>query len=168
MKNIYLVGFMGAGKSTIAKILSQKTGRPLLEMDACIEKQEGKPIRVIFEEDGEEYFRKKETEFLKNLSDEEAVIVSCGGGVCQRQENVDAMKAKGKVVLLTATPETILSRVKNSTTRPLLNGHMNTDYIASLMEKRQPSYEAAADVIIETDHKTKDQVCAEILSFPAQ
>lgn len=163
-KHIYLVGFMGAGKSTVAKKLVEKTGRPLLEMDACIEENEGKTIREIFASDGEEHFRRLENEFLQRLDEKDAAVVSCGGGVCKQSKNVEVMKQNGVIVLLRATPDTILSRVKSSTDRPLLNGHMNRDYIAGLMEERRPSYEAAAEIVIDTDGKEPMEICEEILS----
>ena len=80
-----------------------------------------------------------------------------------RPENTDHMKKNGRIVLLTAKPETIYERVKNSTDRPILNGHMNVEYIAELMEKRRALYEAAADITIQTDGKTREQICEEII-----
>lgn len=80
-----------------------------------------------------------------------------------REENADHMKKNGRVVLLTAEPETIYERVKSSKERPILNNHMNVEYINSLMEKRQARYEAAADITIATDQKTTDQICDEII-----
>lgn len=80
-----------------------------------------------------------------------------------RQENVDCMRDGGSVVFLTATPQTIYERVKNSTDRPLLNGHMNVAYISELMEARRPKYEAAADILVATDGKTKEEIAEEII-----
>ena len=82
-----------------------------------------------------------------------------------KEENVRLMKECGKIVLLTAEPETIYERVKDSTERPVLNGNMNVGYIESLMEKRRPKYEAAADVTIATDGKTSEEICGEILAI---
>lgn len=80
-----------------------------------------------------------------------------------RQENVDCMRDGGRIVFLTATPQTIYERVKNSTDRPLLNGHMNVAYISELMEARRPKYEAAADILVATDGKTKEEIAEEII-----
>ena len=157
-KNIFLIGFMGAGKSTIARAIKQKLGYPVVEMDERIVKEQGMPISKIFETYGELYFRELETKLIQSLNQQEPTIVSCGGGVAMRQENVDCMRDGGSVVFLTATPQTIYERVKNSTDRPLLNGHMNVAYISELMEVRRPKYEAAADILVATDGKTKEEI----------
>ena len=161
--HIFLIGFMGAGKSTIAKTLVQKLGFPLIEMDEQIVKEQGMPISQIFEEKGEPYFRELETGLIRSLTLDHPAVVSCGGGVAMRQVNVDSMKERGRIVFLTATPETIYGRVKNSTDRPILNGHMNVEYIAELMEKRRPMYEKAADLSVATDGRTKEEIADEII-----
>ena len=89
---------------------------------------------------------------------------SCGGGVVMREENADHMKKNGRVVLLTAKPETIYERVKDSDERPILNGNMNVEYISGLMEKRKERYEAVADVTVATDGKNVTQICEEIIA----
>lgn len=164
MKNIYLIGFMGTGKSTIAKELVAQTGARQIEMDQLIEEQQGMTISDIFEKCGEPHFRDLETELLKSFSGEENVVVSCGGGCVLRDKNAAIMKENGRIVLLTATPETIYERVKDSTHRPVLNGNMNVDYIRSLMEKRRERYETVADVKIATDGKSREEICQEILA----
>ena len=80
-----------------------------------------------------------------------------------RQENISHMKESGKIVLLTATPQTIYERIKDSTDRPVLNGHMNVEYIRELMEKRREKYEAAADLIVATDDRSIEEICREII-----
>jgi len=162
-KNILLIGFMGAGKTTVSKELSKMTNMKEIDMDAYIVKREGMEITEIFDRFGEEYFRKKETESLIEIMKENNCIVSCGGGVVVKDENVEYMKNGGKIVLLTATPETTLERVKNSTDRPILNGNMNVEFIAKLMEKRKERYLAVADIIVETDNKEVKDICREIL-----
>lgn len=162
-KNILLIGFMGAGKTTVSKELSKMTDMKEIDMDAYIVKKEGMDITEIFDKFGEEYFRKKETECLIEIMKENNCIVSCGGGVVVKDENVEYMKNGGKIVLLTATPETTLERVKNSTDRPILNGNMNVEFIAKLMEKRKERYLAVADIIVETDNKSVKDICNEIL-----
>ena len=91
------------------------------------------------------------------------IIVSCGGGVVVKDENVEHMKNGGVIVLLTATPETIYERVKNSTDRPILNGNMNIEFIESLMNKRKERYLSVADVIVSTDNKMVSDICKEIM-----
>ena len=111
-----------------------------------------------------EYFRNLETNLLKELQTGESCIISCGGGVALRQENVVEMKKNGRVVLLTASPETIYERVKDSNDRPILEGNKNVEFIADMMEKRREKYEAAADVVVQTDNKTILQICEELIS----
>lgn len=161
--NIYLIGFMGAGKSTIARTLVREQGCSLVEMDEQIVEEQGMSINEIFEKYGEDHFRDIESRLVEDLGKKKGMVVSCGGGVVVRKENVQNMKSSGKIVFLTATPETVYERVKNSTDRPILNGHMNVEYIAGLMEKRRALYEEAADLTIATDGKTRDEICREIL-----
>ena len=161
--NIFLIGFMGAGKSTIARTLQRELGFPLVEMDERIVQEQGMSINDIFAQYGEAHFREIESQLVVDLGKQEPSIVSCGGGVVVRPENTQNMKKSGRIVLLKASPETIFERVKNSTDRPILNGHMNVEYIAELMEKCRALYEEAADITIQTDGKTREQICEEII-----
>lgn len=162
-EHIFLIGFMGCGKSTNAACLAEMTGARQVEMDQMIVKNEGMAIADIFKEKGEAYFRELETDLIKSFVGVEPAVISCGGGAVLKEENVRLMKESGKIVLLTAEPETIYERVKDSTERPVLNGNMNVSYIKDLMEKRRPKYEAAADVRVATDGKTSEEICEEIL-----
>lgn len=161
--NLFLIGFMGVGKSTIARELEQLLGFERIEMDAAIEADQGMIITQIFSEKGEEYFRDLESRFLAGMQAYEKTVVSCGGGVVLRTENRGLMKKSGRVIWLSATPEEVYNRVKDSDERPILNGNMNVGYIAQLMEARREKYEAAADIIIHTDHKDKAEICQEII-----
>ena len=162
-EHIFMIGFMGVGKTSTSRILSKKLGVKENDTDAMIVKQEKKSIAEIFADEGEEYFRKTETGIIDKLAELEPCIISCGGGMAMREVNVKKMKKIGKVVLLTATPETIYSHVKDSTNRPILNGNMNIPYIKKLMEERAPKYNAAADIVIETDGCTPSQVADKII-----
>ena len=164
-EHIFLIGFMGCGKSTNAACLAEMTGARQVEMDQMIVENEGMAIADIFEEKGEAYFRELETELIKSFAGVKPAVISCGGGAVLKEENVRLMKESGKIVLLTAEPGTIYERVKDSTERPVLNGNMNVGYIEELMEKRRPKYEAAADVTIATDGKTSEEICGEILAI---
>ena len=163
MKNIFLIGFMGAGKSTVARHLQKRLKMNLAEMDERIEKEQGMTIPEIFEKYGESRFRDLESELILTIGKEGNTIVSCGGGVVVRPENIDYMKKNGRVFYLKTSPETVYNRVKDSTNRPILNGNMNVEYIAGLMEKRRALYEGAADITITTDGKSVDEITDEII-----
>lgn len=161
--NIVLIGFMGAGKSTISEYLSTMFAMDIVEMDQLIAEREEMSISDIFETYGEEYFRNLETNLLIEMQEHKNTIISCGGGAALRERNVKEMKKNGRVVLLTAEPHTILERVKDSDERPILNGNKNVEFIADLMDKRREKYEAAADVVITTDGKNVQQICEELI-----
>ena len=161
--NIYLIGFMGVGKSTISARLKDMLGKECLEMDEMIVEQQGMPISEIFDKFGEEHFRDIEGQLLVDIKNSKNAVVSCGGGAVLRDENAKVMKESGKIVLLTASPQTIYNRVKNSTDRPILNGNMNIEYIEGLMNKRKDRYFSVADIVIETDNKDVNEICEEII-----
>lgn len=162
-KNIMLIGFMGAGKSTVSRELSRMTGKKEIDMDAYIVEQEGCSINDIFEKHGEEYFRERETKHLSDIQRENGLIVSCGGGAVLKDENVRLMRENGVIVLLTATPETTYERVKNSKDRPILNGNMNIEFITELMNKRKDRYQSVADMTVVTDGRDAAAIAEEIL-----
>lgn len=164
-KNIFLIGFMGCGKSTMARLLAEELHMELVEMDETIEKEENRTINDIFATDGEAYFRDLESQLIVRIADRGGMIVSCGGGAILREENVANMKKNGTIVYLSATPETIYERVRYSTNRPLLNGNMNVEYISQLMSKRVDKYEKAADVILCVNKKEKNEIVRELLSI---
>jgi shikimate kinase len=154
---------MGVGKSTIARALQRELGFPLIEMDERIVEEQGMSINDIFAKYGEEHFRDLESRLVTEIGEGEPSIVSCGGGVVVRPQNRENMKKSGRIVLLSATPETVYERVKNNSDRPILNGHMNVEYIAGLMEKRRALYEEAADITVVTDNKLRAAIVQEIL-----
>ena len=162
MSNIFLIGFMGTGKTTIANALNRKYDMKIVDMDADIEQEQNMAISDIFANKGEEYFRDLETKLVYDLQNRDNVVVSCGGGAVLRQENVQAMKKSGKIILLNATAETILERVKNSHNRPLLEGNKNVEYIRQLMSKREDKYNSAADYVVDVDNKAVDDIADEI------
>ncbi|MDO4556392.1 MAG: shikimate kinase [Lachnospiraceae bacterium] len=160
--NILLIGFMGSGKTTISDCLSQLFDMEIIDMDQEIVKKEDMTIPEIFKTKGEEYFRDAETNLLIELQSKTNTIISCGGGTAMRERNKVEMKKNGRVVLLTASPETILERVKDNHDRPLLEGRKTVEYISELMDQRRPKYEAAADIVISTDQKSVLEICEEI------
>lgn len=161
--NIVLIGFMGAGKSAVSERLSTVYAMKNVEMDQVIAEREGMSILNIFAAHGEEYFRDLETELLAEMQSHKNTVISCGGGAVLRERNIREMKRNGRVVLLTASPETVYERVKDSDDRPVLNGRKNVKGIKELMEQRRGRYEVAADIVINTDNKTVMQVCEELV-----
>jgi shikimate kinase len=162
--NIALIGFMGAGKSTVSRYLKDMLAMEEVDVDAMIVKDQNMAIKDIFAEHGEAYFRRCESDAILLLKDCKQSVISCGGGAVIKEENVTNLKKTSRIVLLTASPETILSRVKISDERPILNGNMNVEFIKELMAKRADYYHKAADVIIETDNKNINQICEELVN----
>ena len=136
----------------------------MADMDELIEEKQGMKITEIFSEYGEIYFRNLESNCLIELQKVKQCIISCGGGVVLRPDNADHMKKNGRIVLLTAEPQTILDRVKDSDSRPILNNNMNVEFIDNLLGQRREKYLSVADVIVETDHKSTDEICDEIIA----
>ena len=161
--NIVLIGFMGTGKSTVSEYLSARFAMRTVEMDQVIAEREKMSIPEIFAVHGEEYFRDQETAMLDELGLQKSSVVSCGGGMVLRELNIRKMRALGRIVLLTAAPETVYDRVKASTDRPLLQDQMNVDHIREMMEMRMPFYERAADICVVTDNRMICDIAREIL-----
>jgi shikimate kinase len=162
MKNIVLTGFMGTGKTAVARELSSLTGMKIIDMDSEIEREQGVTINEIFTEYGEERFREIETEMAKKVSDQNGVVISTGGGVVLRGENIDHLRRNGLVVCLTASANVILERTGRSNERPLLNVEDPISKIKGMLEYRMPFYRNA-DIMIDTDEKTPRQVAEEIV-----
>lgn len=163
MKNIFLIGYMGTGKSSVAAHMTKTYGMEVVEMDEMIVCREGMSISDIFAKHGEDYFRDAEGKLLQEICQQENKVVSCGGGVVLRSQNVEEMRKGGRIVLLSAKPETILERVKDDDSRPLLVGNKTVAFISEMMEKRREKYEGAADIIIQTDNKSVVDICEEMI-----
>ena len=161
--NISLIGFMGTGKSSIAKELAEKLEMPFVDMDILIQQKTNMTIEEIFEKKGEIYFREIERNTLKELSENNNMIISCGGGVVLNKENILNLKKNSKIVLLEATPSTIFQRLQNDGSRPLLKGEMNISYIENMLLQRKTAYDEAADITIATDDKSFDEISKEVV-----
>ncbi len=161
MKNIYLVGFMGTGKTSVGKELAKAKKYHFVDLDDLIELKERRRITDIFAKDGEPYFRKIEKKALKEVSREKGFVVACGGGVVLDKDNIKAMKETGKLVCLGASCDAILKRVAGQTHRPLLNVPNPKKQIDVLMKMRAPYY-AQADKVIDTSKLSIKQVVGKI------
>ncbi len=164
MKNVYLTGFMGTGKTTLGEILSRKLGREFVEMDRVIEAREGKKITDIFAERGERYFRNREQEFLKELAAKTDLVVSCGGGLICHPGNLTLLKASGRIFSLKASSSTIYERIKKYTHRPLLNVVDPLKRIEELLVKREPYYQQA-DYAINTEQISPQEAADKIIAI---
>ena len=164
MKNIVLTGFMGTGKTTIARELSKMLHMRLVDIDAEIEKARKMKINDIFRIYGEQYFRDVETDMIKKLSSEKNIIISTGGGAVLRDENMEALKENGIIFCLNASTETIMERTSRSEDRPLLKVEKPKEKITEMLSYRRPFYEKAG-IMIETDSKTPLEVVQEIMEI---
>lgn len=162
MKALYIVGFMGSGKTTVGVELAKKLNVQVVDTDHYIEQQTGRTIADIFAEEGEEKFRLFETAVLEQLPTNN-IVITTGGGLFMKEENRRWMKEGGIVIYLHCDLEEIWTRLQNDHTRPLLQ-HQNFEKAQALYKWRQPFYEQA-DIIIHTTGKQVDLICDEILSL---
>lgn len=162
--NIVLAGFMGAGKSTVGRDLARKLEMDHVDTDAMIEERMGISIKEIFEKYGEGYFRELEKNIVAEVSKKKNTIIFCGGGVVLKEESVINLRRNGRIILLKAKPTTLYERIKQDDTRPVLQGQMSLDGIENLLKQRNRAYAAAADIVIETDNKTVDEISIEIIT----
>lgn len=164
--NIILIGFMGCGKSTIGIRLSYRMKQPMLDTDKYIERTNGCTISEIFEKEGEQSFRDKETGLLLDLKNQRIKdnIISTGGGMPLREINRSYLKSLGVVVWLRIKPETVYERLKGDTTRPLLQSENPYERICEMMNSRYEAYEEASDVIVDVDGKTIERIMDEVFT----
>ena len=163
MKHIILIGFMGCGKSSVGKALSEALNCSRVDTDTMIEEQAGRKISDIFRESGEEYFRELETKALEQLMHvQEQNVIAVGGGLPVRPVNREYLKKLGRVVYLTAEVETLTERLQGDDTRPLLQGEELQKRIRELMDARGEIYDSVADERIATDGKSVLQIVKEL------
>jgi shikimate kinase len=155
---------MGTGKTAVGRVLAERLSRKFVEMDQLIEKQENKEIKDIFAENGQDYFRKLESQLLKKLSSQSNLVVSCGGGIVCNQDNLDILQNTGYVFSLSASPNSIFERIKGSNHRPLLNGTDPLEKIKELLETRKLFYEKAG-IKIDTNNLSVEDVADYILKL---
>lgn len=159
MKNYIMIGFMGAGKTTVGKLLAKEKEMGFVDTDERIAAEQGREIPEIFAEDGEAYFRDLETDLLLRMQkDTEHMVISVGGGMPVRPENRELLRSLGCVVYLSAEKQTILGRVQNDGSRPMLNGDNLEARVERLMRERESFYRQAAHVVIRTDGRSVHQV----------
>jgi shikimate kinase len=164
MNNIYLVGFMGTGKTEVGKELAKKKKLQFVDLDELIELKQKRAISDIFAKDGEPYFRKVEKRVLKEVSKEKKFVVACGGGIVLDKDNIKIMKDAGLIICLTASPAVILERTSAYRHRPLLNVSNPRKQIELLLKFRAPYY-AQADKTIDTSRISIREVVDKIIKL---
>ena len=162
IENLVLAGFMGCGKSSVGRLAAKLLGFRFVDTDVLIEKRAGKRISVIFEQEGEPAFRKLEREMVAELKDGQRMVVSTGGGLIIDPANLAALKERGLVVCLWASPETIWERVRRSSHRPLLREADPLGKIRRLLAEREPFYRQA-DVLVIAEQRSVRDVATHVL-----
>ncbi len=171
--NVLLIGFMGAGKTTVGKLLAERLGYQFVDTDDLIVQRAGKTIPRIFAEDGEARFRELETEVIRSLAGCQRHVIALGGGAVKREGNLPLLKAAGPIVYLAASPEELARRIHAMPgTRPLIDGDSAKktlpeveERVRELLAERLPLYERAADVVIETTGLTAEEVCQRMVGW---
>lgn len=164
-KNISLIGFMGSGKTTIGKILAEKTGFLFVDLDKIIEYISGRKISQLFEDFGESYFRNVERKAVEKLYiNNTSCVFACGGGVFETSENIEIIRKNSLVIFLNIDPDTAYERLKDSADRPLLNnGSDLRSEINNLINKRLKTYMENSDTRLDVSQKEPGYFADEIL-----
>jgi len=166
---ITLIGYRGSGKSAVAELLATALGLQSVDSDHVVERQAGRSIREIFDQDGEAEFRRLEQEVIRDLTGRTSLVIAAGGGAILAEENCRCIKAAGPVVWLQASVENLARRIAQdkatSDRRPSLTGQSVQEEIASVLAARRPFYQDAATLIVHTDGLTSEQVADRIRSL---
>ncbi|TBU92164.1 shikimate kinase AroK [Stutzerimonas kirkiae] len=163
MRNIILVGPMGAGKSTIGRLLAKELHLPFKDSDKVIEQRTGASIPLIFDVEGEQGFREREHAVIADLCQAGGLVLATGGGAVLREDNRAALKAGGRIIYLRTSVEQQLARTARDRNRPLLQTADPRQKLTELMALRDPLYRSIADIIIETDERPPRNVVVQIL-----
>lgn len=162
IKNIVLIGMMGSGKSSAGLAAANATGMRFVDTDELVREHIGMPITKYFAKYGEERFRAAEGEAINDLAGTQGYIISTGGGVVLSDSNMTYLKVGGTVVYLSATAETLAARLEGDQTRPLLKDGEPLQALTGILAEREPLYRKHADIVIDTDKLTIEQVAAMI------
>src|SRR3954447_23715424 len=164
--NVFLIGYRGSGKSTVAAALSERLGWPWIDADAELERRAGKTIKQIFDEGGEQAFRDLESAVVDDLARRDRHIIALGGGAVLREANRQAVASRGPIVWLKASPEALLARIQADATtaarRPNLTADGGLAEIRALLAERTPIYESCAALTIDTENKSPPEIAREI------
>jgi shikimate kinase len=162
--NIILIGMRGSGKTTVGKLLSERMLMPFYDLDSIMAAKEGMPIAEVIQKNGWDYFRDKESEIADAISGPANAVISTGGGVILRQQNIEALQKNGKFVYLKTSIDMMVKRIGEGSGRPALTVQPTvTDEIKQVLFEREPLYQKIANITIETDTKTIQEVVNEIM-----
>lgn len=161
--NIFLVGPMGAGKSTVGRQLARSLEMEFVDCDREIEERTGVSISIIFELEGEEGFRKRERAMIEQLTERDGIVLATGGGAVLDEENRARLRSRGFAIYLNAPIDLLLERTARDKHRPLLQTDDPKAKLTALAEEREPLYQQVADMVIKTDRRTARHVVKEIL-----
>jgi len=160
--NVFLIGPMGAGKTTIGRHLATLLHKRFVDVDQEIEKRTGVPIPVIFEIEGEDGFRRRESAVIEELTRATDIVLATGGGAVLLEENRKVLKERGIVAYLQADIETLVERTRRDRNRPLLQTDNPRGKIEELLQQREPIYREIADVIINTGQRAPSSVARDV------
>ncbi len=164
--NIVLIGYRGTGKSTVGRLLAERLGRTLVSTDAEIVARAKRAIPEIVAQEGWDYFRDLESDICRELAGRDQLVIDTGGGAILRPQNVEALKKSGRLFWLTASVETIATRIGGDNQRPSLTGTKSfVDEVADVLRERTPKYQAAADHVVATDDRSTDQLVETLLTL---
>jgi shikimate kinase len=163
MGNIFLVGMMGAGKTTLGRTLARRLQRDFVDTDRLLVERTGVPVATIFEIEGEDGFRKRESGLLAELAERDESVIATGGGAVLLEENRDLMRAHGIVIYLRARLDSLWQRTRNDTTRPLLATEDPRATLEHLLERRDPLYRAAAHIIVDTGAQSTSTLALRVM-----
>jgi 3-dehydroquinate synthase len=161
--NIFLVGLMGAGKTTVGRALAKKLHKRFIDSDHEIEARTGASIPLIFEIEGEASFRQREAEVIRDLTAQSDIVLATGGGAILRPENRECLKSRGTVIYLRASVQSILQRTSHDKNRPLLQTADPRQRIEQLAREREPYYLEVAHLIVETGRPNVQSLVQTIL-----
>ncbi len=163
--NIFLIGPMGAGKTTVGRQLAQKLNLTFVDSDHEIENHTGVDIPLIFEKEGEEGFRRREADIIDQLTQQKNIVLATGGGAVICEENRKHLINRGLVVYLQADIKHLIRRTRRDRNRPLLQGPNPEQKLREIMQQREPLYQQTADVIIDTGRNSVQAIINQILEF---
>jgi len=162
--NVFLVGMMGAGKTTLGKALAQRMGREFVDTDRVLVERTGVPVATIFEIEGEAGFRRRESALLREMAERSGCVVATGGGAVLAEENRRVMRQAGTVVYLRTRLESLWERTRHDSTRPLLATPDPKATLAALLEQRDPLYRDAAHIVVDAGSQGAASLVGRVLA----